>query len=275
MNKKIEVIMAAYNQVENTRLVLDGYLNQTKKDFSICIADDGSGPEIKKLVDEYLVLGLNIRHVWHEDKGFRRARIINKAINSSKAEYIVLTDNDCIPSKYFIKDYCEVLNNSTLFLGRRVDLCLSLTDKIKSRALSLNRLESPVFLLLQSMKKGLKRPEMAIRFPKWICSIWNRKPRKALGANMAVARDALLSVNGFDNDFEGYGFEECDLERRLNLSGIKSQTVLGRCALFHLYHPEKSESNDAVQMFKRKANEGRVVCLNGIKDLTRHSNSIE
>lgn len=269
-NKSIEVIMAAYNQVLNTKIVLDGYLRQREKSFSICIADDGSGSQIKKLVDCYQSMGLNIRHVWHEDKGFRRAEILNKAIASSSADYIILTDNDCIPSKHFVSDYLETLDDGHLFIGRRVDLYAPVTNRIKENELSLRLLENPAYLVTQSLIKGLKRPEMAIRFPEFICRLWNRKQRPALGANMAASRKALLAVNGFDNDYQGYGLEESDLEWRLLATGLKRKSVLGRCALFHLYHPTKEGSQAAVDMYDRKKAEGKVVCDNGIT-VTEHA----
>ena len=117
MSKSIEVIMAAYNQLLNTKLVLDGYLRQTDQNFSICIADDGSDVGIKNLVVLYQGLGLNIRHVWHEDMGFRKARILNKAIAGSSSDFIIFTDNDCIPSKHFIADYRQELKMTFFWLG--------------------------------------------------------------------------------------------------------------------------------------------------------------
>ncbi|MGR5128415.1 glycosyltransferase [Photobacterium swingsii] len=260
----IEVIMAAYNNIQDMKLVLDGYLQQTVSNFSLCIADDGSRPAVKALVDIYKELGLNIRHLWHEDKGYRRAKIINKAISSSNAEFIILTDNDCIPSRYFMADYMLELEHDKVIIGRRVDLYLPVSNALRQNKLSLKELENPIWLIYQSFIKGLKRPEMGIRVPSFIYKQWNKKTREAIGANMAVSRTALLKVNGFDNDFQGYGFEETDLMWRLHKSGLTSKCVLGRCALYHLYHPVKQESNESLQLIESKKNAGIVYCKNGI-----------
>ncbi len=267
MSPRIEVIMAAYYNVRDMRLVFEGYLRQVNKDFTICVTDDGSGPEVKALVDVYCNLGLNIRYLWQEDKGYRRALALNRAIESSDAEYIIMTDNDCIPSRYFIDDYHQQLNINTMLFGRRVDLYESASNLIRNHSISLKTLESPIWLLTQAMKKGLKRPEMGIRFPTFLFNLLNKKKRGAIGANLAVPRSALIAVNGFDADYEGYGMEETDLVWRLEQTGLRPRTVLYRCALFHLYHKEKSQSCEAMKMFNNKRALGKVKCSNGINTL--------
>jgi GT2 family glycosyltransferase len=266
-NDSIEVIMAAYNNVRDMRLVFEGYLRQTDSDFCLCVTDDGSGPEVKSLIETYRALGLNIRHLWQEDLGYRRALALNKAIASSTSDYIIMTDNDCIPAKYFIADYRQVLRSDTMFFGRRVDLYESASTLLRTQNACLEQLESPSWLLVQMVRKGLKRPEMGIRFPKALIAIWNKKRRGAIGANLAVPRKALMEVNGFDSDYEGYGMEETDLVWRLNKLGLKTQTVLGRCALFHLYHIEKQQGSEAGQMFEHKKKQNLTRCLNGIDQI--------
>ncbi len=267
MSGSIEVIMAAYNNVRDMQLVFEGYLRQTDKSFQLCIADDGSGPEVKTLVDLYSALGLNIRHIWQPDNGFRKTSIVNRAIASSEAEYIIFTDNDCIPSKYYIEDYRHYLCNDKVLIGRRVDMYNGASHLLRSHQVSLDTLEKPVWLLWHAMKHNLKRPEMGIRFPEFVINFWNRKKRGAIGANMAMPRKSLIEVNGYDADFEGYGMEETDLLYRLNAQGYKNQTVLGRCAMYHLYHKEKQQGPEASQMFQKKRKQNLTRCLNGIDQI--------
>lgn len=263
----IEVIMAAYNNVRDMRFVFEGYLRQNDRDFTLCVTDDGSGPEVEALVKVYQSLGLNIRYLWQEDSGFRKALALNKAIATSVADYVILTDNDCIPSRHFVEDYRSILRQDTMFFGRRVDLYEGSSQLLREHKTSLESMESVAWLLGQVIKKGLKRPEMAIRWPLPMIKLWNKKKRGAIGANMAIPREALIAVNGFDNDYEGYGMEETDLVWRLSEYGLKTQTVLGRCALFHLYHPEKVQSNEASLMFNNKKKSGLMKCLNGIEKI--------
>ena len=77
---RVAVILSTYNSPERLSLVLCGYSVQSDMDFEILIADDGSGPATRHAIDEARdALGLEIRHVWHEDDGFRKCAIMNRA----------------------------------------------------------------------------------------------------------------------------------------------------------------------------------------------------
>ncbi|MFA0438424.1 glycosyltransferase [Vibrio sp. 10N.286.49.C2] len=265
MTPSIEVIIATYNNVTDSELVLEGYARQTCKAFSICVADDGSGPEIAELVQSYRKKGLTIRHIWQEDCGFRRAMILNKAIKSSNADYLIFTDNDCIPSRHFINDYQQRLSLDSLIFGRRVDLFNGISQQLRQKKLSIDNLDRSLWLLTMALFKKLKRVEVGLRLPNWELKLVNKRQRSALGANMGIPRQALIAVNGFDNDFVGYGMEESDIERRLTLHGYQAQSIIGRCCLFHLYHAEKTPHQTALDLYYTKKQSGNTTCRNGIE----------
>ncbi|MDX5328696.1 MAG: glycosyltransferase, partial [Marinobacter sp.] len=75
------MIISTYNSPEWLEKVLWGYSAQTHKDFEIIIADDGSKDETRQLIDRMRdETGLTITHVWQEDDGFQKCRILNKAV---------------------------------------------------------------------------------------------------------------------------------------------------------------------------------------------------
>ena len=81
---KVSVIFTTYNSVEWLEKVLWGFSNQTYNNFEIIIADDGSGMETRNKIDELRNLtNLDIKHVWQEDDGFQKSRILNKAVVAS------------------------------------------------------------------------------------------------------------------------------------------------------------------------------------------------
>ena len=95
---KFGVIITTYNSPAWLEKVLWGYENQTDKDFTVIIADDGSGSETKVLIDSFKQRAkLNIVHVWHEDNGFQKTIILNKAIAQTECDYLMFTDGDCVP----------------------------------------------------------------------------------------------------------------------------------------------------------------------------------
>ena len=261
-NPTLELLLAVYNSPDVTRLTLEGYCRQSDKDFTLVIADDGSGPEIKQLVEEYSKR-LNIRYLWQEDQGFRKARILNRAIATSEAEYLVFSDNDCIPEQHFIADHKQAAQHGSFVTGRRVDL-----GPVPTRELLSGQCKNPasfIWILRPSLKKNLKRGEKALRPPYWLHRLWSRKQIGTLGANMAMWREDLLRVNGFDEDYQGYGMEETDLEWRLLAAGVNRRTLLGRGILFHLYHPEKAMTPENKLQIREKRAAGHWVTHNGIE----------
>src|ERR1700741_35568 len=102
----VGVVFTTYNRPHDLERVLAGYARQTHSRFEIVIADDGSGDETRAcIVRARDTWGLDIRHVWHEDIGFRKCRILNRAIEETPAEYLIFTDGDCIPHPDFVRGH--------------------------------------------------------------------------------------------------------------------------------------------------------------------------
>ncbi|APX94957.1 hypothetical protein BWR19_08460 [Halomonas sp. 1513] len=257
--------MAAYNDAEVLALTLEGYRRQSSCEFSLCIADDGSGPEVAEVIERFRAQGVDIRHVWHEDRGFRKAQIVNRAIAGSEADYIVLTDSDCVPMRHFVADHRDWAQPGYVVAGRRVDTAEDLTTRIKRGEVALSRLEHPIRLIAESMRGNISRDEFGLRLPRLLARLWSRKPLALLGANMGVWREQLLAVNGFDGDFEGYGAEEVDLEWRLQTYGVRQRAMRGRGGLIHIHHHQRQVDAYVFHLLKHKRQAGEVVVRNGIR----------
>ncbi|WP_339373652.1 MULTISPECIES: glycosyltransferase [unclassified Vibrio] len=248
-----EVIMSAYNDANVIEITLNGFMYQSDKRFSICIADDGSGPEVLVIVNKYRDKGMNIRHVWHEDQGFRKTIILNKAIASSKADRLIFVDSDSIPHKHFIADHKTHYQARLITTGPRVYLRQVITNKLKQDKWIIRDLENNFRLLWLSLFKQTKKAEMAFYFPEGLLPLLNKfKSVWPYGANMAVDRQDLLDINGFDEDFLGWGGEDIDLIRRLQLNGVNYFGCVGRAIIYHLEHPIRIPDDGDVTMAERK-----------------------
>ncbi len=65
---KLSVIITTYNSEEWLRKVFIGYSTQTDSDFEIVVADDGSTPKTRELIESFSPkFKYPIIHVWHED----------------------------------------------------------------------------------------------------------------------------------------------------------------------------------------------------------------
>lgn len=257
----IEVLMAAYNNAPTMRVVLEGYLRQTDTNFSIAIADDGSGPEVAALAREFADRGLTIRHLWQEDRGFRKAIALNKAIATSSAEYLVFTDNDCVPQKNFIADHRRAARPGCFVAGRRVDLGPELTRQVKTGVVPLSLLENRGWLLRNAVNRKLRHAEYGLGLPWTATDLWSRKQVGLLGANMAIWKSDVLLINGFDGGIPGGDGEEVDLEWRLMAAGVDRTSLLGRASVVHLYHtprPNEDPTGRQYRLDKMARNEFRA-----------------
>ena len=126
----VGVIISTYNSPRWLEKTLWGYQNQIEKPDEIVIADDGSKEETRKLIERYAQY-LPIKHVWQEDQGFQKSRILNKAIVASTSEYLIFTDQDCIPRKDFVLIHKKYAQKGYFLSGGYnklpMDLSLSLT----------------------------------------------------------------------------------------------------------------------------------------------------
>ena len=117
---RLSVIISTYNQPQWLEKVVWGYAAQTHRDFELLIADDGSTPETGRTVERLrLESGLAIRHVWHEDHGFRKCAILNHAILDANADYLVFTDGDCIPRRDFLTQHAQFGEATPVSFRRR------------------------------------------------------------------------------------------------------------------------------------------------------------
>ena len=105
----LSVIITTYNSEVWLQKVLEGYCNQTETNFEVVIADDGSTENTKQIVDSFSQkFQFPIQHIWQEDSGFQKTKIINKAILEATSEYLIFTDGDCIPRNDFVETHLKL-----------------------------------------------------------------------------------------------------------------------------------------------------------------------
>ena len=234
--RRLEVILSVYRAERELREVLEGYLRQVETDFSIVLADDGSGPGVERIASEFADRGLRIRHMWQEDRGFRKCRILNRAVATSSADYLLLSDGDCIPSRHFVRDHLEWAEPGRYVCGRRVMLGEEVSNAILLGELNPFEYENPIRLVAGEARGQLRHAWCGVRPPRPIADLMSSRPRSLAGCNAAVWMTDLVRINGFNNAFEGWGYEDSELEARLAAASVRSKALRGRGVLFHLHH---------------------------------------
>ena len=239
---RVSVIITTYNRPDALLLVLQSIESQIKLPEEVIIADDGSDDNTEKLITNYQESSsLNIIYSWQEDKGFRAAKSRNKAIAISNFEYIVLVDGDMILHPKFIQDHLDNAEPGYFIQGTRV----LLTQKRTQQALN-NSTGNFSFL-----SRGIRNRKNAIH-SNYFSKLLSKKKNHIKGiktCNMSFYKEDCLNINGFNNDFEGWGREDSEFAVRLLNSGINRKNVRFNMIQFHLWHKEATRDllglNDA------------------------------
>lgn len=241
---RISVIAATYNRPDALQAVLEGYGEQTDREFELIVADDGSTADTAALVRAFASRApFDVVHVWHEDLGFRLAAIRNKAALRASGEYLVFTDGDCIPPTDFVAAHRRLAEPGWFVAGNRVLLSERFTRAVLEQRLPVHRWPAHRWLIAWA-GRGINRylPLLRLhpdaRFRKAKPDRW----QAVRGCNLALWRVDLERVNGYDEAYEGWGLEDSDLVIRLLHAGVRCKSAQFFAPVFHLWHRENDRA---------------------------------
>lgn len=261
---RISVIVTTYNRPEALTKVLDGLLNQTRLPAEILVADDGSGQPTRQALASYLTqTRVTVRHICQADKGFRAARIRNKAISKSAGDYLVLLDGDCIPEKNFIRDHAGLAQSGCFFQGKRV-----LVNQGAEKQFNHIHCNSKMKRMLLAFKSDLSNRHHIFRLP-FSPSYTTSKLSGVRSCNMGIFKQDLYAVNGFNHAFEGWGREDSELVVRLFKYGLKRKENPFKAICYHLWHPEndRSDLEKNNKILQQVTDSTSIACKAGLNEL--------
>jgi glycosyltransferase involved in cell wall biosynthesis len=254
------VVVSAYNRPDYLIRALQGFARQTRTDFEIVLADDGSSEESRAAVDAHLQGSkLNWRRVWHEDDGFRKTTILNKAVAEARADYLIFTDGDCIPFPDLVALHLALRRPGHFLSAGAVRLSPPATAYILSGGLD----ESDFFQW--DKLKAIGQPAR-FKFARMFAPAAARRLMDVLipvkrtfnGLNASCWKADWEKVGGF-NEAMGYGSEDVEFGIRLEAAGVKPIRVRHRIRALHLDHdrpyapPQEVERNRAITEATRRS----------------------
>lgn len=256
---KSALLISTYNWPKALELVLLSLQNQSLLPDELLIADDGSTEETREIINRFkTVLPIPVHHVWHEDKGFRKSKILNKAIAKSTSDYIIQIDGDCIMHANFIRDHIALCAKNTYLYGSRVNIQEEKTALIFDS----NKIRFRLF------ESGLKKRTRNIRMPT-LARLYKSHAevsRKFRGCNVSFWRDDFIAINGYDEAFEGWGREDSEMILRMANKGVLGKRIRYAGIVYHLHHKTASQDrlmhNDAIQ--NQTIDLKKTWCENGI-----------
>ena len=247
-------------------LILQALSRQSYTNFEVIVSEDNDAIEtvdfVRQAREKY---EYPLKHVSQEDIGFRKTTILNKALRVAEGEQLVFLDGDCIPHKHLLREYAKAIRGNVMCYGRRLLLSESLSEKLMETG-SIRGLN-----IWTAIWYGSKHTGAGIYIP-WKKNNHKQK-RTILGCNWGVERAALISINGFDEDYQRAGWgEDNDVEWRLTKKNYKKFSMKNKAVVYHLYHPVNySDVKVTGDLMRRKKEENIVYCLNGLEKIDANS----
>lgn len=233
----LSVIITTYNSLKWLEKVLWGYSAQSHRDFEIIIGDDGSTDETRELIDQMReTTGMTIKHIWQQDKGFRKCRILNKSILAVESDYVVFTDGDCIPRSDFLTVHAREARPGNYLSGGYHKLPMSTSESITKDDILSGRCFGLKWLKAHGLKSSLKNTKLtATTFSAQILNRLTPTACNFKGSNGSVWLKDIIAINGFDERMPWGGLDR-EFGVRLINSGVKPKHVRYNAIVLHLDH---------------------------------------
>lgn len=256
----ISVVISTYNSIPWLEKTLWSYEHQVFRQFEIVIADDGSNEATKEFIENYKEKSTkNIIHVWHEDQGFQKSMILNKALMACNSEYVVMSDGDCIAREDFLQIHYERREPVHFLSGGYYKLPLELSEKITEEDIATQRCFDAEWLKKNGLPASYKNQKLTSGFVT-AKIMENLTPTNASwnGHNSSGWLKDLIAINGFDERMQ-YGGQDRELGERLINYGIKSKQIRYSAICLHLDHARGYKNQDSIDKNKaiRKATKGK------------------
>lgn len=243
----ISVIISTYNHPEWLEKTLWGYTRQSFQPFELIIADDGSTEETSILIDRFRKEHFpQLKHIWQEDDGFQKCRILNKALSAATADYIIFSDQDCIPRHDFIETHYRFAQEGYFLSGGYFRLPMNISLEIDRDSILTGDPFQIEWLRARGLKKSIKNAKLtqSQRFAAFMNAItparasWN-------GCNSSGWRKDMLAINGFNEQMQ-YGGEDREFGERLVNLGLHSKQIRYSAVCLHLDHKRPYKNQQAI-----------------------------
>ncbi|MBW2570168.1 MAG: glycosyltransferase [Deltaproteobacteria bacterium] len=263
---KTSIIICFYERLQHLRFCLDSLKNCAGDFDEVVIADDGSGEscvrQLKKMISNY---DFSIIHAWQPDEGFRAAAARNNAIRHTSGNYLIFLDCDFVVLPGTIKSHLDAAKPGRFVGGFCKYLNEEQTNIIFQKGVSDKLLED----IYQSLPEEpiIKDHRRFVRHRFFLKLGLASVRKQRLSSHFSIYRKDMEYINGYDENFVGWGGEDEDLAIRFAEAGLEGKSIMREARIFHLWHPKelgdkhwKEGSN--VEYLKRK--DIPFFCENGL-----------
>ena len=239
------LIVTTYNRPDALAAVLAGVLAQEDRGFEVLVADDGSGDDTRSVVERAAAdAPVRIAHVWQEDRGFRAGAARNRAAAQADGEDLVFLDGDCVPRPDFIARHRRLAERGWMVAGNRILLSESFTGEVLAGGLPVHAWTLAQWRAARA-RGAINRTAPLRSLPLGpLRKLGGRRWERVRTCNLGVWSADFRAVNGFDEDYEGWGFEDSDLAVRLLNLGVRRKYGAFATGVLHLWHRENDRARE-------------------------------
>jgi glycosyltransferase involved in cell wall biosynthesis len=266
---KCSLIVNVYNQAKQLDVLLESASKQTNQDFEIIVADDGSADETETIVNKWAAK-LDIRRVWHEDRGFYRTIILNSAAKMATSDYLIFVDGDMILHHRFIEMHLKHAHPQRVMCGwRGCKIRQDIADRIIRKEIGFPTTTASV--LWRGLKGQVIKPfRTTIIENKLLRKIMCRERHHVGGCNFAMHKKNYELCNGMDETILQYGYEDHEIGVRLRNNGVEAIGIRNCANTYHLEHGKSDNPGIKDILSHIYANEHKQ-CKFGLKKLGKGS----
>lgn len=231
--KEIAIIISSYQRPQHLRRCLLSLTVQkgVKERIEVVVADDGSTDETIEIVNDFAKTApFPLSITTHAHQGFQLARSRNEGVLASSAPYLLFVDCDCVLPPDHVYWHLRSASPGKVIVGDCLRLDREASERIDEAFIRAQRYDG-----LASRQERCR--VMLKSFKDRIYGFLSLSSRPRLtGNNIGIARSDFERVNGFDENYVGWGLEDRDLQRRLALAGLRFRSILYRTVTYHLWH---------------------------------------
>jgi cellulose synthase/poly-beta-1,6-N-acetylglucosamine synthase-like glycosyltransferase len=245
----------------------------------VLIADDGSTAETENVIREMQGKfgGLfPVVHVRQEHEGIRKQRIVNEAVRRSTGDYLFFTDGDCTVHRHCLREHQRRSDPLAILAGQRVQIGKELTERLLASRTVINGLTFELLLDFAARRSHHAQEALVIRnglFRRLLNKERIKPTTSVIGCNCSLSKKLFLDINGYDEDFLGFGDEDADLGIRVINRGGDIRSVRNLAIVYHHHHPgswdmttDQFKFNAAIK--QRRIENKEAYCKNGITKMT-------
>lgn len=271
MNKeKISVIVTLYNRLEYARNMILSLSNQTLMIDELIFADDGSKEDVVDVIKDLIAeCPFEIKYVYQEDIGFRLARSRNNGARIATGEFLIFLDQDVIMPDNFIEKIYIARKKKRIISSRGILSYEWQKEKIQmelNQERSFSEIYNIVTLGQKNEIKKIMKKDILYR------ALYKLKLRtrgaKIVGLIFALYKEDYITINGFDDNYKGWGKEDDDFGNRFFKYGGETYPILFEKFPIHMYHPSADSKKDSLnekyyQKRKKEISRKNYKAING------------